>query len=157
LYACQAIDMVDAACDQMGKRFMSERLPPCLTPEVRECTNNNASGQEQDDRILPTTLCRLAQSGIARLVLEDGKAVVYHCADNSRVYHEVPISPLEYEVDDAPALEQLITTVEPHWIRVCDLIHESNDDKISITRSLYDEGILAIINVNGDIGKKIKL
>jgi bifunctional lysine-specific demethylase and histidyl-hydroxylase NO66 len=147
------MDMVDAACDQMGKRFMSDRLPPCLPSEVLECTSNNTRQQQQqsnqsDDRIVPTTLCRLAQYGIARLVLEDGKAVVYHCIDNACIYHEVPISPMEFEIDDAPALEQLITTTEPNWIRVCDLIHESNEDKVAITRSLYDEGILAIMNIN---------
>jgi hypothetical protein len=53
-----------------------------------------------------------------QLVLEDGKAVLYGCNENSHVYHEVPLSPMEFEVDDGPALEQLITTVEPLWIHV---------------------------------------
>lgn len=138
--------MVDAACDQIGKRFLSDRLPPALSPQELACTSEG----QKDVNIWPTTMCRLARPGIARLVLEDGKAVVYHCADNSCVYHEVPLSPLEFEVDDAPALEQLITTVEPHWIPVSELIHEGMEDKIAIAQSLYDEGILAIVNLDGE-------
>lgn len=144
--AKEAMDMVDACCDQIGKRFLSDRLPPGLSPEEYACTSE---GQKDTD-IWPTTLCRLARPGIARLVLEDGKAVLYHCNDNSRVFHEVPLSPMEFEVDDAPALEQLVTTVEPNWIPVSELISESMEDKISITKSLYDEGILAIVNPDGE-------
>ena len=144
--AKEAMDMVDAACDQIGKRFLSDRLPPGLAPEELACTSEG----QKDAKIWPTTLCRLARPGIARLVLEDGKAVLYHCNDNSRVFHEVPLSPMEFEVDDAPALEQLVTTVEPNWIPVSELINESMEDKIAITQSLYDEGILAIINPDGD-------
>ena len=141
------MDLVDAACDQIGKRFMSDRLPPGLTHDELACTSEV---QREQDKIWPTTLCRLSRPGIARLVLEDGKAIIYHCNDNSRVYHEVSLSPMEFEVDDAPALEQLITTVEPHWIPVSELIHDGMEDKIGITQALYDEGILAIINPNGD-------
>lgn len=138
--------MVDAACDQIGKRFLSDRLPPGFTPDEISYTSEG----QKDEKIWPTTMCRLARPGIARLVLEDGKAVLYHCADNTCVYHEVPLSPLEFEVDDAPALEQLITTVEPKWIAISDLIHEGMEDKIAIAQSLYDEGILAIVNPDGE-------
>jgi lysine-specific demethylase/histidyl-hydroxylase NO66 len=88
----------------------------------------------------------LARPGIARLVLEDDKAVVYHCADNSRVFRGNPLSPLEFDMDDGPALEQLITTVEPAWIMVNDLLHDSIEDKVAIAGSLYDDGILQILN-----------
>ena len=30
---------------------------------------------------------RMARRGCARLLLEEGVAVVYHCMDNSRVHH----------------------------------------------------------------------
>ena len=54
---------------------------------------------------------------------------------------------MEFEIDDAPALEMLLTTVEPHWIFVEDLIH-SDKDKMEIAQSLYDEGILAMFKEN---------
>jgi lysine-specific demethylase/histidyl-hydroxylase NO66 len=89
-------------------------------------------------------MVRLAKPGIAHLVVEDDKAVLYHSADNSRVYHETPLSPMEFEIDDAPALEALLTTVEPRWICVEDLIHGDIEDKMEIAQALYDEGILAM-------------
>ena len=51
---------------------------------------------------------------------------------------------MEFEIDDAPALETLLTTVEPHWVCVRDLIHGDIEDKMDIAQSLFDEGILAI-------------
>jgi lysine-specific demethylase/histidyl-hydroxylase NO66 len=155
--AKMACEMVDAACDQMGKRFMSERLPPALTPRELADTDQNEAKEDADKEILPSTLCRLARPGIARLVLEDEKAILYHCADNSRVYLGNPLSPLEFEMDDGPALEQLLTTVEPAWILVNDLIHDTIGDKVAIVQSLYDDGILAIQNgeETGDLNSAI--
>lgn len=135
-------EMIDATCDQMAKRFVAERQPPALTANEKALT---CQGDEAADEkpILPNTLCRLVRPGIGRLVIEDDKAVVYHCADNSRIFHEHPISPLEFEMDDGPSLEQLLTTVEPDWIVVNDLYHDTIEDKIAIAQALYDEGILA--------------
>ena len=144
-----AYDMVDAACDQLAKRYMSDRQPFVLTEEERGKT---CAMEEKD--ILPNTLCRLVRPGIARLLIEDEKAVVYHCGDNSREYHGKPLSPLEYEMDDGPAIEQLLTTIEPHWIFVNDLFHDSIEDKIAIAQSLYDEGILAVKTQDGEAKAK---
>lgn len=134
--------MVDAACDQMAKRYMSERQPPALMKREKENTNLASGGD--DVKILPNTMCRISRPGIARIVIEDEGAVVYHCLENSREYHGNPLSPLEYEMDDGPALEQLLTTVEPHWILVNDLFHDTIEDKVAIAQSLYDEGIIAV-------------
>lgn len=133
--------MVDIACDQLAKRFMSDRQPPALTKRERAQTS-----RENEKDILPNTKCRLVRPGIARLVIEEEQAVVYHCGDNSRVYRDKPLNPLEYEMDDGPSLEQLITTVEPGWILVNNLYHDTIEDKVAIAQSLYDEGILAIDN-----------
>ena len=138
----EALAMVSTGCDQIAKRFLSDRLPPAFTPQELLLTSDNRA--ENGGKIWPNTLVRLAKPGMAHLVIEEGKAVLYHCADNSRVYHESPLSPLEFEIDDAPALEALLTTVEPHWICVQDLIHGDIEDKMEITQSLFDEGILAI-------------
>ena len=152
----QAMSMLDDACDQMGKRFMSDRLPPalleperCLTKEALSDNNTAAAAHHHDaaKKIWPNTLCRLARPNIARLVIEGDKAVLYHCLDNSRVFRGTPLSPMEFEVDDAPALEQLLTTVEPHWIMVKDLIHGDVEDKMDIAQALFDEGILSTMLV----------
>lgn len=140
----QALSMLDAACDQIGKRFISDRLPPALTEAEAQSTSEAQSGA----KVWPNTLVRLARPGIARLALEDNKAVLYHCIDNSRVYQGNPLSPMKFELDDAPALELLLTTVEPHWIQVQDLIHDDIEDKMEIAQSLYDEGILAVMQTD---------
>jgi lysine-specific demethylase/histidyl-hydroxylase NO66 len=139
--AKEAIDMLDAACDQMGKRFLAERLPPALSKKESAGTDQ---GRSEAFKLLPNVLCRIVRPGIARLVLEDGKAVLYQCVDNSKVFLENPLSPMEFELDDGPAIEQLLTTCEPHWILVSDLIHDSIEDKIGVAQALYDEGILAV-------------
>jgi lysine-specific demethylase/histidyl-hydroxylase NO66 len=138
--------MLDAACDEIAKRFMSDRQPPALTQRELAATNNGVDDVKDRKEILPNTLCRLARPGIARLILEDEQAVVYHCVDNAREFHGTALSPIEFDMDDGPALEQLLTTVEPHWIFVNDLFHDTIEDKVAIASSLYDEGILAIRN-----------
>ncbi|KAL3788220.1 hypothetical protein HJC23_004687 [Cyclotella cryptica] len=146
----QAMSMLDDACDQIGIRFLSDRLPPALlkpeaglTKEAHASSSTLAHHHDASKKIWPNTLCRLVRPNIARLVIEDSKAVLYHCLDNSLVYHKTPLSPMEFEVDDAPALEQLLTTVEPNWIMVKDLLHGDIEDKMEIAQALYDEGILA--------------
>jgi lysine-specific demethylase/histidyl-hydroxylase NO66 len=146
----QAMSMLDDACDQIGIRFLSDRLPPAflkpeaaLTKEAHASSSTSPHHHDASKKIWPNTLCRLVRPNIARLVIEDSKAVLYHCLDNSLVYHKTPLSPMEFEVDDAPALEQLLTTVEPNWIMVKDLLHGDVEDKMEIAQALYDEGILA--------------
>lgn len=144
-----ACTMLDAACDEMATRYMSERQPPALT--VNEVTLTSQGDETADEKpILPNTMCRLVRPGVGRLVIEDDKAVVYHCFDNSREYQGNPISPMEFEMDDAASLEQLLTTVEPEWILVNDLFHDSIEDKIQIVQALYDEGIIAIKQADDD-------
>ena len=133
--------MVDATCDELGKRFLSDRQPFVLVKTEKKLTEGDESS---DGDILPNSLCRLVRPGIARLAIEDDKAVLYHCGENTREFHGNPVNPLEFELDDGPALEQLLTTVEPQWIFVNDLFHDTIEDKIAITRALYDEGILAM-------------
>jgi len=141
--AKEAMEIIDVTCDEMAKRFLSDRLPPALTiAEKSETSQATTEGVV----LLPSTQCRLVRPGIARLVLDSDKAVLYHCADNSRIYHELPLSPMEFEMDDAPALEQLMTTIDPHWVLVQNLIHDNIDDKVGVAQALFDEGILAIRN-----------
>lgn len=136
-----AMKLLDSTCDQLGKRFLSDRLPPA--PPLPSSPG--------DQPLLPTTLCRIARPGIARLVIEANdeepdkqQAVVYHCIDNSLVYHGRALSPLEFELDDAPAIEQLLTTLPPYWISIMDLTHESIEDKVGVVQALLDEGILSV-------------
>lgn len=139
--AKEAMDILDAACDQMGKQFISSCQPPALTPREKKSTSLS---QARAVKIQPDMMVRLLRPGIARLVLEDDMAILYHCMDNSRTYHGKPLSPMEFETDDAPAIEQLLKTLEPHWICVLDLFHDTVEDKVGIVQALYDEGVLSL-------------
>lgn len=62
----QATTMITAACEEMGKRHLSDRLPSAFTPRESSLTQENRS--ENGGRIWPNTLVRLARPGVARLV-----------------------------------------------------------------------------------------
>jgi bifunctional lysine-specific demethylase and histidyl-hydroxylase NO66 len=162
--AKEAMDMVAASCDQMAKQFVSSCQPPALTqrevqatsrrrrrlPESSEHDDNDDKDEEEENdndhqlRLRADDEVRMVRPGIARLVVEDNMAVLYHCLDNSRVYHEKPLSPMEFEMDDAAAMEQILLTTEPNWICIADLFHDSIQDKVGVAQSLYDEGILVL-------------
>ena len=82
---------------------------------------------------------------------------MYHCCDNDRTVTHVPdndntssFTPLEFEIDDAPAIEQILTSTD-EYIAIKDLTHESSSDdiqeKIEIVSALMKEEILDIKNV----------
>eukprot|EP00957_Ditylum_brightwellii_P171764 13076041-Ditylum_brightwellii.AAC.1 len=56
----EAISMIDAGCDQIGKRFLSDRLPPAYNISEIVLTNESRTNQAAG-RIWPNTLCRLAR------------------------------------------------------------------------------------------------
>lgn len=133
----ESMGMLDAAADQMAKNFLVDRLPPCLEDEEENCTSDNSPLL----KINVNTQLKLLRHDIVRLVIEDGKAVVYHCRENSRQHHETPISPLEFELDDAESIEFILQSY-PDFFRVGDLPHEDPADQIELAKALYREGIL---------------
>ncbi|CEG36622.1 bifunctional lysine-specific demethylase and histidyl-hydroxylase no66 [Plasmopara halstedii] len=133
----EAMDMLDAASDQMAKNFLVDRLPPVLEDVEENCTSDNSPLQ----KIMVNTQLKLIRHGVARLVIEEGKAVLYHCRENSRMHHEVPISPLEFELDDAESLEFILRSY-PNYFRVGDMPHEDPQDQMALAKALYKEGIL---------------
>lgn len=133
----EALTMLDSASDQMACKFLQDRLPPVLNAEEEECS---AEGTPTP-KIKPDTNIRLLRQGIVRLAIEGGKAVVYHSMENSRQHHEMPLSPLEYELDDAPSIEMILINY-PDFVRVGDLPHDDDEDKVELVKSLFAEGIL---------------
>jgi bifunctional lysine-specific demethylase and histidyl-hydroxylase NO66 len=151
--AKEAMDMIDASCDQMAKQYLSSCQPPALTQRELQATSRRrltrkASDADEEDehqlRLRADDQVRLVRPGVARLVVEDGMAVLYHCLDNSRVYHATPLSPMEFEMDDAATMEQLLLATEPNWVLIADLFHDTIQDKVGVAQSLYDEGILVL-------------
>ena len=66
-----ATTMTTAACNEMGKRHLSDHLPTTFTPRESSLSQENRS--ENGGRIWPNTLERLARPGVAHLVVEDAK------------------------------------------------------------------------------------
>jgi len=117
---------VDAAVDQMGKRFMRDTLPPYLTAEeANRCVENGGERWHSGHarvvnrvEIDPKSEIRLIRAHCIRLVTEDDSSVrVYYNVDNTREFREVEEQYLEIEADVAPALEALVTAY-PNYVTV---------------------------------------
>lgn len=126
--AC-AMSSLDPCLDQWAaKRFTMERLPVPLTPEEETATGG---GGRHPPTIYPYTRLRMVRPGVARLAIEDGKVVVYHCMDNQREdamyasgdgdevqgqgYSQNAFIPVEFELDDGPTIEALLNAY-PHSV-----------------------------------------
>ena len=145
-----ALDSFDDAADQFAKTFVAGRLPPLLS--VREERRTGAAGAAAP-AIAPDTRLRMVRGGgaIARLVIEDGAAVVYHCLENARASGAAaPPAPLAFELDDAPAIEALLRA-HPQPVRVADLPHpphEDVEDKVAVATALFQEGFLYALDAD---------
>jgi ABC-type sugar transport system ATPase subunit len=64
-----------------------------------------------------------------------------------RELYQSTVSPLEFELDDGPAIEELLQAY-PVPMKVQDLSHSSEEveDKVSIAHALYKEGFLLIMD-----------
>ena len=62
-----------------------------------------------------------------------------------RELHGAPLQPLEFELDDGPAIEALLAAY-PEAVLVSELPHPSEEleDKIALAQVLYKEGFLLI-------------
>ena len=211
----EALDIADAAADQMGKRYLSDRLPPVLrpgeeattceglgdlaladsggrlkkmlltrtAPEGRGAGGANAAkaakaavtvvstgggAEASGDRALGgfrggraggwryRYRLRPVRRGVARLVIEDGACVVYHCLDNARWHHGSEMRPLEFPLDDAPAIEALLFGCYPPLepIALGDLPHPASSEdletKADIACALFQEGFLQLVDSHED-------
>ena len=65
--------------------------------------------------------------------------------DNSREAYSSVNSPLEFELDDGPAIEELLAAY-PEGVVVDELSHssEETEDKVSIATALFKEGFLVV-------------
>jgi lysine-specific demethylase/histidyl-hydroxylase NO66 len=139
--AQRAVEILDPAADQLAKQFVSERLPVPLSAEEE---GRSAAGAP-DAVIYPYTQLRMVRPGVAVMVVESGKVVLYHCMDNSRELFGSALSPMEFELDDGPAVEALLRAY-PTGVVVSELDHPSEemDDKLGVALALYKEGFLLI-------------
>ncbi len=128
----------------MAKSFILNRLPVPLSSEQEKRSSVGASGT----KIFPYSHVKLICPSIARVVIESGMVVLYHCMDNPRESDDsFQFSPLEFELDDGPAIEALMQSFQ-EGIIVSDLPHPSEEleDKVGVAESLFKEGLLMIMD-----------
>lgn len=123
----------------MAKSFLIDRLPVPMTALEERLTSVGSP----DSKINIFTRLRMLRPGLARAMVEDGMVVVYHCMDNSRALHGNALSPLEFELDDGPAIEKLLDSY-PRGVLISQLPHpsEEDEDKVAVAATLYKEGFL---------------
>ena len=149
--AAQLESMVDAAVDQFGLNFLSDRLPPPLPPAVAA----RSAAEDPGAPLTPLTLLRMVRPSAARLTVEHGKVVLYHCMDNARTYRGAPVQTLEFEQDDGMAIEALLKAW-PEPVSVNALPHppaEDMSDKLGVAEALYKEGLLEIVGEESPYSK----
>jgi hypothetical protein len=84
---------------------------------------------------------------LVTVLVEEGMVIVYHCMDNAREMHGAAIQPLEFELDDGPAIEMLLEAY-PAGVLVQDLPHASEEleDKVGVAQALFKEGFMMIVD-----------
>lgn len=132
---------LDGAADQLAAQFLQQRLPPSTRP-----VGGADAPLTWSSRVL------LQKPGLARLVVEDDAAVVYHCLANERQCHassrEAPLEGsagrLEFPLDRAPALEALLLKVPStgKGVALHRLLPDRDADNLSAARQLHKERIL---------------
>lgn len=76
---------LDAAADQLAAAFLQQRLPP--PPPAGRAAGEPAPAGPPAELGLDGLRVQLRGPGLARLVVEDDSAVVYHCLANERRRH----------------------------------------------------------------------
>lgn len=60
---------------------------------------------------------------------------------------ETVLNPIEFELDDGPAIEEILSSY-PLGVTISDLPHNSEDmdDKVEVARALFREGFLMVVD-----------
>lgn len=138
---------IDAAADQMGKKFLNQALPPKLTKEEKQCSihgngeNWHNGGILQRETLALNSSVRLLNPQTIRLVMEEEEVRVYHSMENTKVYEEADEQYMVVGFELAPGVEALLHTY-PEYINVEDLPLSHEKEKLELVSLLYDKGLL---------------
>ncbi|XP_017965707.1 bifunctional lysine-specific demethylase and histidyl-hydroxylase NO66 [Drosophila navojoa] len=139
---------IDAAVDQLAKRFQHEALPPSIKPEeeVRTVFGSRSVTDSHgqclcDYELTENTKVRLLRANILRLVAEGSSLRVYYYVDNALEYCKNDPNYMEIQPTEAPAVEALITTY-PKYLKIGKLPLRSADRRIEVATALWERGLL---------------
>ncbi|XP_053959555.1 bifunctional lysine-specific demethylase and histidyl-hydroxylase NO66-like [Anastrepha ludens] len=148
LHSVPLDEIMDAAVDQLAKKYQSEALPPHLSPAEHERTifGSRSMTNERgeclcDYEITERTNVRLLRANIMRLVQEDSKVRIYYYLDNSKECCEYNRNFMEIEMKEAASVELLIRSY-PEYIGVSQLPLEDEEHKVQMVTALWERGLL---------------
>ncbi|KRT78949.1 hypothetical protein AMK59_6874, partial [Oryctes borbonicus] len=134
--------LVDAAADQLGRKFMYEALPPHLSSAEKE-RSSKEDGDRMENGVVtniasfsPDTMVRFARYHSQRLVVEESGVVIYYCTENANVYHGEEEQSLELDntlIDTVTALQNIY----PQYISIEDLPCNDEIKKIQAISDLW--------------------
>uniref|UniRef100_A0A7S2R987 Bifunctional lysine-specific demethylase and histidyl-hydroxylase n=1 Tax=Mucochytrium quahogii TaxID=96639 RepID=A0A7S2R987_9STRA len=133
----QYIDF-DIIADRMAIKFQHDRHAPIgvLKPRYQ-------GADDDDEPVDLDTKFSLVAKGVATLTVEQDSALVYHSCKNTRTWHETDQRGLDFELDDAEAIETILFSEPGSVLVVKDLNHSgTDDDKLRIVDFLLSEGIV---------------
>ena len=80
---------------------------------------------------------------IARLVIEEDVAVVYHCVSNPRVYMAADPEFIEFDLSLAEGIEYLLTSY-PRYVKVSDVPLGDETVQLELVKRLFGAGLLML-------------
>jgi len=129
-----ALAAVDDAADDLAAEFVAGRLPP-------DAADDNG---DPPPSLGPLDRVHAVSRRDARLVVAEDGVALYHARSNGPTPRSRPVACLEFEADDAPALEALLATHPARPCLVRDLPHAGgDDDRVGVAEALLGEGLLA--------------
>ncbi|KAH8279532.1 hypothetical protein KR044_011911, partial [Drosophila immigrans] len=147
-YLVPSATQIDAAVDQLAKRFQHEALPPVVQPEEMQRTvfGSRSETDKQgnclpDYNLTPTTEVRLLRANILRLIVEGTALRLYYYVDNALEYCKFDANYMEIQPEEAPAVEALIKAY-PEYTPVRKLPISSRDRRIEVATALWERGLL---------------
>ncbi|GBP72357.1 Bifunctional lysine-specific demethylase and histidyl-hydroxylase NO66 [Eumeta japonica] len=139
---------IDAAVDEMNKKYQHEALPPVLNDAEKavtvygDCDVMNKNGiVTQRVEIGPDTRIRLLRKNILRMVMEEDGIKLYYHTDNSLEYQGMELQYLEINEDLAPAIETLIE-LYPEYVSVENLNIDDEAGKVQVAKDLWERGLV---------------
>jgi len=125
--------VMDAAVDQMAASLQHAKLPP----------PSQAAGSSAVECTIDTEL-KLLSATVARVVVEDDKVMMYHCAQNAREFHGNPPQGLIFDLDQAEAIDFVLQSY-PEPFCVADIPISEDQDKLDIGNNLLEQGVVFIV------------
>ncbi|XP_062140848.1 bifunctional lysine-specific demethylase and histidyl-hydroxylase NO66-like [Drosophila sulfurigaster albostrigata] len=147
-YLLPSAEQIDAAVDQLAKRFQHEALPPIVQEEEKARTvfgsvsEIDKQGNRQPDyNLTGSTEVRLLRANILRLIEEGTVFRIYYYLDNALEYCKFDASYMEIQPDEAMAVEALIKAY-PKYTSVKELPLCPQDRRIELATALWERGLL---------------